>query len=240
MDERIPVLAADNQSRFKKLRTIPHFSLHLLISTIISIFGIILAATWPDYKRCEAYFIMLYVRAGFWLITWLFDYIVKYHHDQLRLNGYHDFHRATNTHKSIPLTIVSLWNTTILAVAAGIQHYYGDGFFEKCLDTYMSPVVYIVGFTVVETLIFFVVHGSYISRVSKFNNSRLPPDALQGINTVTGSVGLMQRGADVTELLEKQADLIQYLQDHNQKLNQKLMMMSNQLRTVTLGPHPSI
>ena len=68
----------------------------------------------------------------------------------------------------------------------------------------------------------------------------MPPDALQGINSVTGSLGLVQRGADVTELLEKQADLIQYLQDHNQKLNQKLMMMSNQLRTVTLGPHPSI
>lgn len=138
------------------------------------------------------------------------------------------------------MTIVSLWNSTILAVFAGIQHYYGQGFFEKCVESYFSPVFYIVGFTVVETLIFFIVHGSYINRVSKFNSLRMPPDALQGINTVTGSVGLMQRGADVTELLEKQADLIQYLQDHNQKLNQKLMMMSNQLRTVTLGPHPSI
>lgn len=170
----------------------------------------------------------------------LFDYIVKYHHDQLRLHGYHDFYRATQTHKSIPLTIVSLWNTAILAVAAGIQHFYGVGFFEKCVESYFSPVVYIAGFTVAETLIFFVVHGTYINQVTKFNNNRMPPDALHGINTVTGSVGLMQRGADVTELLEKQADLIQYLQDHNAKLNQKLMQMSNQLRTVTLGPHPSI
>lgn len=206
---------------------------------------------------------MLYVRAGFWVITWLFDHIIKYHHDQLRLNGYHDFYRATQTHKSIPLVIVSLWNTTILAVAAGIEHFYGQTFFEKCMETYLSPVVYIVAFTVLETIIFFFVHGTYINRVSNFNSSRFPPDALQGINTVTvrffffisiyfdfvtilnffvlkGSVGLMQRGADVTELLEKQADLIQYLQDHNQRLNQKLMMMSNQLRTITLGPHPSI
>lgn len=133
-----------------------------------------------------------------------------------------------------------MWNTAILAVAAGIQHFYGVGFFEKCVESYFSPVVYIAGFTVAETLIFFVVHGTYINQVTKFNNNRMPPDALHGINTVTGSVGLMQRGADVTELLEKQADLIQYLQDHNAKLNQKLMQMSNQLRTVTLGPHPSI
>lgn len=110
----------------------------------------------------------------------------------------------------------------------------------KCIENYFSPIVYIAAFTVAETLIFFVVHGTYINKVNKFNSSRMPPDALHGINTVTGSVGLMQRGADVTELLEKQADLIQYLQDHNAKLNQKLMQMSNQLRTVTLGPHPSI
>jgi protein-tyrosine-phosphatase len=143
-------------------------------------------------------------------ISQLFDYIVKYHHEQLRL-------------------IVSLWNTTILAVAAGLQHYYGEGFFDKCVETYFSPVVYITVFTAAETLIFFIVHGSYISRVLKFNRAQMPADALQGINTVTGSVGLMQRGSDVTELLEKQADLIVYLREHNAKLNQKLMQMSNQV-----------
>jgi len=230
MDDRVPVLAAENYNRFKKLRTVPHFSLHLLISTIISLIGIIIAATWPQSKRCEAYYIMLYARAAFWLVTWLFNYIVKYHHEQLRLNGYHAFHRATETLKSIPLTIVSLWNTVILAVAAGMQHYYGDDFSMKCVESYLSPVVYIICFSVAETLVFFAVHGTYINRVVKFNNAQMPPEALQGINTVIGSVGLMQRGADVTELLEKQADLIHYLRDHNMKLNQKLMQMANQLR----------
>lgn len=217
------------------------FSCHLLISFCISAVGIYLAASWPESKRCEAYFIMLYARAGFFAVTWIFDYIVRYHHEQLRLDGYHDFYRATKVHKSIPLTIVSLWNSAFLAVSAGIQHYYGEGFFLKCLDVYMSPVIYITAFNVAETLVFLAVHGSYINRVTKFNNSRLPPDALQGINIAAGgSVGLMQRGADVTELLEKQADLIHYLQHKQQNLNQKIMQMSNQLRTVTLGPHPII
>lgn len=144
------------------------------------------------------------------------------------------------THKSVPLTIVSLWNTAILAVSAGIQHYYGEGFILKCTESLASPIVYIVAFCIAETLIFFVVHGTYINRVVRFNTAKMPPDALQGINTITGSVGLMQRGADVTELLEKQADLIQYLQQKNQNLNQKIMQMSNQLRTVTLGPSHTI
>jgi hypothetical protein len=49
-------------------------SLHLLISTTISVTGIVLAATWPEAKRCEAYFIMLYARAGFWVVTWVRRY----------------------------------------------------------------------------------------------------------------------------------------------------------------------
>lgn len=142
------------------------------------------------------------------IVSQIFDYIVQYHHNQLRINGYHDFHNATRIHKSLPLTIVSLWNTTILAVAAGLQHYYGGtGFFEECFESYLSPVVYVTAFTVAETLIFFLVHGCYIKRVMNFNNAKNPPDALQGINTAAGSVGLMQRGADVQELLEKQGNL---------------------------------
>jgi hypothetical protein len=156
----------------------------------------------------------------------LFDYIIKYHHEQLRFNGYHEFHRATQTHKSIPLMIVSLWNTAILMVSAGLQHYYGVNFFESCIQSYFSPIVYVTGFTVVETLIFLIVHITYIRRVMKFNNAQMPPDALQGMNTVTGSVGLMQRGADVRELLEAQADMIQHLNDHNVRLNQKVSFMN--------------
>lgn len=107
-------------------------SFHLLISSIISLVGIGLAACWKDDKRCEAYFIMLYLRAAFWILTFvrigtvpfsqtnqkakilffyfpstqLFDRLIKHRHEQLRLNGYHDFHRSTAAHKGIPLFIV--------------------------------------------------------------------------------------------------------------------------------------
>lgn len=47
------------------------FSLHLLISTIISLVGIIMAIDWENEKRCEAYFIMLYLRGVFWVITFV-------------------------------------------------------------------------------------------------------------------------------------------------------------------------
>lgn len=59
----------------------------------------------------------------------------------------------------------------------------------------------------------------------QFNLSSPQPDALRGSEPYTGSVGLTERGSDMAELLEKQSDLINYLRDHNLRLNQKLMQL---------------
>lgn len=227
-----PILASNADGAFKPLKTIPAFGIHLLISTVISFVGILLAAAWPDEKRCEAYFIMLYLRAAFWVITFLFDHLIKRHHDELRLNGYHEFHRATAMQKGIPLSIVSLWNSMLLAVEALIHHYYGENFWQHCATGMLSPIVYVTAFNVVETVVLAATHGCYIAKVFKFNKSAYPPDALRGSNDTSGSLGLMQPGGNTAELLEKQADLIAYLKDHNQKLNQKLHQL--QLSTVTM------
>lgn len=145
---------------------------------------------------------MLYLRAAFWLITFvsvsinysakskptifllqIFDHLIKHHHENLRLKGYHDFYRATSVHKGIPLYIVnwtlseqtvnmrfitfflkvSLWNTTIMAIQTLIQHYYGKDFGFHCVQVMLSPVVYITLFSCVETILLIAVHGSYIS-----------------------------------------------------------------------------
>jgi hypothetical protein len=237
-------------------------SFHLLISTTISTVGIVLAATWPESKRCEAYFIMIYGRFIFFVLTWvkrfkvttrmshphylclfllqIFDCIVKHHHQKLKLNGYHDFAREMQNHHTLPLKIVSLWNTVILAVAAGIHHYYGENFMQKCIKSLFSPVVYLTAFNVLETLIFLIIHGTYILKVVKFNSQQLAPDAMRGTSSSTsGSLGLIHHQSEVHELLEKQSDLIEYLREHCNRLSQKLL--SNQLRTVHLAsPHPAI
>lgn len=179
-------------------------------------------------------------------------------HEKLRLDGYHEFYRATAQHRKAPLQIVSLWNTFLLAVQALLQHYYGDSFLEKCLLVgFLSPIVYITMFSSLETAVLSLVHGFYIgnfslfcyycglyltndflhfltAKVVRFNKAAAAPDALQGSRGHSGgSLGLTQRGLSTAELLEKQADLINYLKDHNLKLNQKIMQMNAQVRTVT-------
>lgn len=51
--------------------------------------------------------------------------------------------------------------------------------------------------------------------------------------TCVPQVGVATRDTETNDLLEKQADLINYLKDHNNKLNQKLMTLSAQLRAST-------
>jgi len=68
--------------------------------------------------------------------------------------------------------------------------------------------------------------------VRRFNSAKLPPDVLRGADRAGGSLGLMQPGGDIDDLLEKQADLIDYLRDHTHKLNQKLHQMQTNIRPI--------
>jgi len=242
MDDQLEPILAEDEENFKPLKTVFPFSFHLLISSIISLVGIILASCWKDDKRCEAYFIMLYLRAAFWVVTYIFDRIINHHHEHLRLNGYHDFHRATSVHKGIPLHIVSLWNTSIMVIQTLIQHYYGTNFRYHCVQVMLSPIVYITLFSCLETIVFVAVHGSYITKVLNFNNLQPAPDAMAcgGHSIGAGSVGLTQRGADVAELLEKQADLINYLKDHNDRLNETVWTLNEEVKILRdhLGTGP--
>lgn len=47
-----------------------------------------------------------------------------------------------------------------------------------------------------------------------------------------GEVGYHQRGMNLEELLEKQADLIRYLRDHNVKLSHRIMLLVSQHRAM--------
>ncbi|XP_075145863.1 transmembrane protein 192 [Haematobia irritans] len=224
-----PILASSG-NEFKKLKTIPVFSVHLLISAIISFVGIILEVVWPEEKRGEAYFIMGSLRAAFWLITFLFDHYIRKRHNDLRMNGFHDFHRVIIMHNGVALNVVSASNTLLLLGQTFLHYYYAS----VAWNTWFYNVfIGFVALQLLETFILMNTHGSYIVQVYKFNKNGNSPDALMGTNMPAGTLGLMQPGGNVAELLEKQADLIAYLKDHNAKLNQKLHLM--QTRVSPLG-----
>lgn len=82
-------------------------SIHLLISSIISLVGIGLAATWPEEKRCEAYFIMLYLRAAFWVITFV----------SIWCDCHDSIHQLLTYTKSLHRSLTTSWRSSMIIYA---------------------------------------------------------------------------------------------------------------------------
>ncbi|EGI66827.1 Transmembrane protein 192 [Acromyrmex echinatior] len=78
-----------------------------------------------------------------------------------------------------------------------------------------------------------------VERVMKLNRLRPPPDVTrdewlspftQDSYSGMGEIGYRQKGRNLEELLEKQADMIRYLKDHNVKLSHRIMLLASQHR----------
>lgn len=69
-------------------------------------------------------------------------------------------------------------------------------------------------------------------QVKQFNAIMPEPDALRESNDGRRSVGFTQRGAGIVELLDKQADLIDYYKEQLERNMQSLLAMNNQVHRV--------
>lgn len=234
---------------FKPLNTVPAFSFHLLVTLALEVTAIVFAALHPNDRsaNCREYFILIYIHIGLWVVTLIVDQIARIKHYNLRMNGYLDFYKKTQLHHKLPLYVVSLWNAALLLIQAVMQHFYPDNFAEKCLSgDVLSPVNYICAFVTVEFCVIFGINVNYILRVNKFNKIRPPPDvqkeewnACSSSETFAqGEMGYRQLGDRVYDFLEKQADMIRHLKDHNARLGEKLMILNAQIQARSRATNP--
>ncbi|CAG9858118.1 unnamed protein product [Phyllotreta striolata] len=241
MDDRQhlqPIL--DSYGVFKPLKTIPHFTVHLVFTLIVEIIAIVYAINHPDQThKCREYFLIIYLHIGLWFLTLALDQIVKCHHHSLRLNGYLEFYRKTKLHASLPFYAVSLFTVALMFVQTLMQHFYPDDFGQKCLDGgTLSPISYVCSIISLEFCAIVGINVNYIMQVWKFNKQKPLPDVQKEEWTNTTSpealtqseVGYRQLGDKVYDLLEKQADLITFLKEHNARLGEKTMILSAQLQ----------
>ncbi|XP_050514076.1 transmembrane protein 192 [Diabrotica virgifera virgifera] len=241
MDDRQhlqPIL--DSYGGFKPLKTVSLFSVHLLVIFILDLLAIGYAVKHPDEKsRCREYFVVIYLHIGLWFATLIVDQVAKCQHHGLRLNGYLDFYHQTRLHISLPFYIVSLWSVALMFVQALMQHFYPDDFAERCVKGgSLSPMSYLCAIITLETCLIFGVNVNYIAKVIKFNKHKPLPDVQKedwisttAPDTVTqNEVGYSQLGGKIYDLLEKQADLIRFLKEHNELLAKKTMVLTAQLQ----------
>ncbi|XP_006567786.1 transmembrane protein 192 isoform X2 [Apis mellifera] len=235
-----PVLTSQEE-HFHKLDTVLITFIPLIFGVSLEITGIIFIAVWPEENnKCDTYFIYLYLHCAYWLLIMLTDHLVKRKHHKLRIYGYLDFYQSTYQQIRTPLFIASLWITCYLLLAVFLHHTHKVNYEQYCrASEWFTPLNYIVLLTTLELIIIVPVYINYIKQVLRFNRLRPPADVAREEwlssftqDTYAGSneVGYHHRESNLEELLEKQADLIRYLRDHNVKLSHRMMLLAAQRR----------
>lgn len=224
-----------------KLSTIHLAGAHLLLSMAIFGLFVCMAVQYLGEENCFAFFIMVYVRCVFWIVTCILDIMITRRHNALRRHGYHEFYRKQiSAYRDAPLIIVTMWNMVLFFMVTILLQNNGTDFLMHCVTPVQSPSSYVCIFCGLETMLLICVHGAYIMKVSHFNNMHALPDALRDIEQpFIGYLGVTVENSKVVDLLEKQADLIYYLKQQNTNLQQKLMQL-NQKRTNRQGSYDKI
>uniref|UniRef100_A0A8D0GGX3 Transmembrane protein 192 n=1 Tax=Sphenodon punctatus TaxID=8508 RepID=A0A8D0GGX3_SPHPU len=143
---------------------------------------------------------------------------------KVRSRGYLLIYRSTRHLKRLPLFIQSTGNAALLLILSA-QHS-----FPEYSKTYLYFILAILGLELICSLICLVI---YTVKVSNFNQAKARPDIIEEEKMysypshVTSEIGFRE-SSSLEEIVEKQADVIEYLQRHNALLSKKLLTLTSQ------------
>lgn len=219
---------------FKSLSTHWHSSLlsvlhvvYVVLSTLVAIMCIL---DQNNVEQCNEILksaggegVIVFGKVFLWGFVLLFTVCVKFHHRQARSRGYLQFYRQTHEVIHLPLVVHSGGNALMLwVVAANMKQ-------PPHLRTYL--VLAILG---VELLVALPCLVYYTVKVVQFNQERAAPDVNQEENVHNFSVSSVptetgfREGSSLAEVVDKQADLIEYLKQHNTLLSRRLLNLTAQ------------
>ncbi|XP_062864752.1 transmembrane protein 192 [Trichomycterus rosablanca] len=162
-----------------------------------------------------------------WLLFFLFERCVQHHHGSARRRGYLRFYRSTSGVKRLPLLVHSAGNAAVLVVVAP----------STMLDERVKnlSVYLLLAVICVELLVSILCLLVYSVHVVRFNAQRPGPDVSEeershaysahasATHTETG----FRDGSSLEDVVEKQADLIEYLKQHNTLLSKRILALSS-------------
>lgn len=166
-----------------------------------------------------------------WLIFILTTVYKGYQHRISRRNGYLSFYRTTNQIRQTPLFALSLGNVVLLITTLLCAPRRTDE--EVCSDVSRIGILRIV--VGLELAVVLLTAVPYAWRTCSFNRERLPPDQHENLSSIVHPRPSVQTGPDVNsfgdddyvdELLERQADVIKYLQGQNKALTMRVIELT--------------
>ncbi|KAK1792556.1 hypothetical protein P4O66_012503 [Electrophorus voltai] len=171
---------------------------------------------------------VLLAKTALWLLVFLFERCVQHQHSMARRRGYLRFYRVTRELQHMPLLIHSAGNAAVLVVMAP----------SSILDKRVRnlSVYLLIVIICVELLASIICLTKYTVHVLRFNKQSPSPDVSEEEHSHTFSAGTsvtrtetgFRDGSSLEEVVEKQADLIEYLKQHNTQLSKRLLALSSQ------------
>ncbi|CAG0890136.1 unnamed protein product [Darwinula stevensoni] len=228
---------------FHRLRTIPIVVVQICICVLL----VVLVFAIPGicaHDKCHlsSFSIAAYIHIIVWCLLWIADHRMYKEHERHRNHGYLELHRMTNALHKAPKYIFSAGNALLVILMSIWRDY--------CLDSptcpfkhSLSDADYVAIVATLEVAFTFPFYAIYLHRVINFNAAEHLPDVFQEdrllasyMNSQSSVQMLHREEIDAEDLLERQADVITYLQDHNRHLNRRLADLTAQLQTILFVP----
>ncbi|XP_023265262.1 transmembrane protein 192 [Seriola lalandi dorsalis] len=165
--------------------------------------------------------VIVYGKVCLWVLVLVFTRCMQHHHSQARRRGYLRFYRETQGLNHLPLSIHSAGNVLLLVVLAA----------RLSPEVQAYLLLSILG---LELLVAVPYQLYYTVKVMRFNREKAAPDVSQEECSHTYSVTSLptetgfREGSCLEEVVERQADLIEYLKQHNTLLSKRLLNLTAQ------------
>ncbi|XP_006010385.1 transmembrane protein 192 [Latimeria chalumnae] len=233
----IPASALDSEIKpcFKPLPTDCYASLLLCLHVTFVILGCVLAAFCSfdekNVPQCQPYIsplsvdsVIIFSKVILWFLIVIFERCLHFHHRKAKSRGYLLLYQSTRSLKRMPLFISSLGNAALLV-----------GLYIPLEKGHIHLLV-ILGILALELVASLIVIIIYIVKIKKFNKEQPDPDVNQEEKMFTYPISRsggnseigFRDGSSLEEIVEKQADLVEYLRQHNALLSKRLLALTSQ------------
>lgn len=154
-----------------------------------------------------------------WLLIMVCHFFLIFQHNRLQLRGYLTFCHQVKHLTILPPLVLSFGNAVLLAFFSIADYAWAETRFHHY---YFFQLLYSVEFVIVLPALIY-----YIVKVVIFNKERALPDCYTLVDNnfrldIEGEIGYSESRWP-NGILEKQADMIRYLKQHNDNLSRRLL-----------------
>ncbi|XP_062243755.1 transmembrane protein 192 isoform X2 [Platichthys flesus] len=232
-----PLISADalHSAIRREFQTLPTHCYAALLSLLHVVFvvlsvcvAVLCVLKFGDVEMCASVLgkvtgdsVVVYGKVCLWVLVLVFTRCAQHHHGQARRRGYLQFYRQTQGLNQLPLAAHSAGNVSVLVVLAARL--------TLPVHTYILISILVLELLVAMPCLFY-----YSVKVMRFNGERAAPDVSQEEHTHNYSITSLptetgfREGSSLEEVVEKQADLIEYLKQHNTLLSKRLLNLTAQ------------